>query len=126
MKNFRVMIFIFLTCLVGLPVSVSALSISGQGNVASFSGEIYYFPENSDVAYVKIGLKNTSPESQFVYLAGFAFSNPSILGAWSEDTGTLRQDGSNGEQGPSRPDHVLHLGYPGRILRTGGRPRPVG
>ena len=97
MKNLRVIIFIFLACLVGWPVTVAALPISGQGNVGSFSGEIYYFPENSDVAYVKLGLQNTSPESQYVYLAGVTFSNPSILGAWFEGTGTLRQDGSNGE-----------------------------
>ena len=36
-----------------------------------------------------------------VYLAGFAFSNPSIMGAWSEGTGSpvqdaFSQDASNG------------------------------
>ena len=97
MKNSRVVIVIFLACLMGAPVSVSALPISGQGNVGSFSGEIYYMPENSDVAYMKLNLINTSPERQYVYLAGLNFSNPSILGAWSEGTGALTEDGSNGE-----------------------------
>ncbi|HQI02722.1 MAG TPA: PEP-CTERM sorting domain-containing protein [Deltaproteobacteria bacterium] len=97
MKNSRVIIVIFLACLVGLPVSVSALPISGQGVYGSFSGEIYYIPENSDVAYMKLSLMNTSSERQYVYLAGLTFSNPSILGAWTEGTGALTEDGSNGE-----------------------------
>jgi hypothetical protein len=92
MKKTHIISLIVIVCLLALPVSGSALPISGQGTYGSFSGEIYYYAQNSSVAYLKLSLKNTSPETKYVYLAGLAFSDPSIMGAWSEGTGSLVQD----------------------------------
>lgn len=85
--------------MVGPPTSISALPISGQGSYGSFSGEIYYNYVNADEAYVKLGLVNTSPEKNYVFLAGFAFSNPSILGASWEGPGILARDASEVSNG---------------------------
>jgi hypothetical protein len=101
MKKTHIISIIVIVCLLALPVIGSALPISGQGTYGSFSGEIYYYAENSNAAYLKLSLTNTSPGTKYVYLAGLAFSDPSIMGAWSEGTGslvqdTLSQDASNG------------------------------
>jgi hypothetical protein len=87
MKKTHMLSFIVLACLVALPVSGSALPISGQGTYGSFTGSIEYYIGNSTEAKLMVTLTNTSKN---VYLEGFSFSNPYILGAYSGGgTGTL-------------------------------------
>jgi hypothetical protein len=89
MKKTHMLSFIVLACLVALPVSSFALPIAGQGTYGSFTGSIEYYTGNSTEAKLMVNLTNTS---KYVYLEGFSFSNPFIMGVWSEGTGSQVQD----------------------------------
>ena len=93
MKKFNIIVLVFLISVVGLPVSSSALPISGQGVYGSFAGSVQYYG-NQTAAKLSISLTNTSSS---VSMVGLYFSNPAIE-YWSfSSSDSLAGEGSGGD-----------------------------
>jgi hypothetical protein len=68
-------ILICIFCLLGFFAQISfAFSISGNGTLGSFVGNISY---NPTAAELTVELTNTSPVDNGGYITAFAFNNPS-------------------------------------------------